>query len=181
MPLMPCRDPTPGFVDLVSTVALLLLPYWYRRCAGTPHWRRPSKVPELGVVVQLAVRGVYQDGACFQWPRHSRRGTSNATQTGRCICRRELFFRRAFVLVQPPRPVLFGIFVGAFTGDLLLPACDLVNLLVLLTQVYADVESPWRSWVGTNADIALLPKGDPPTGNGGCVRATRKFACCSAT
>eukprot|EP00903_Cladosiphon_okamuranus_P012911 g12054.t1 len=40
------------------------------------------------------------------------------------------------------------------------------NGLGILDVVYAGVESPWRSWVGTNADIGLLTKGDPPTGNG---------------
>lgn len=34
------------------------------------------------------------------------------------------------------------------------------------TQVYADVDSPWRSWDDGDADIALLTKGEKPQEGG---------------
>lgn len=43
----------------------------------------------------------------------------------------------------------------------------LLFLLLRLIQVYANVESPWRSWDGVNADIALLEKGQKPQDGGG--------------
>lgn len=50
------------------------------RCAVPSQWGRPSEVPELRGLVQLAVWGVNQDGACFQRPRNSRRGKSDGSK-----------------------------------------------------------------------------------------------------
>ncbi|CAM9819067.1 unnamed protein product, partial [Scytosiphon promiscuus] len=46
------------------------------------------------------------------------------------------------------------------------------NGLGILDEVYANVESPWRSWDGVDADIALLEKGQKPQ-DGGIPQVTK--------